>query len=241
MEQLAELLKRAPPPPEPEVSPRSAVSEYRQTHANLSLAEILHLLKSKVVAGRDIPETLDAPPWRLPLAAHPRAGLVNAVLSESTRAQSSTVPDSGDFEDFVLSNASLAVAGLVRSYLRCLLGADLCKVELGVLLWDPAARNDADDYEGTPYLWLDVAGHPIDNAFVQIPASGANNLEYFYKAKQVSSYVKENPFKTKLKLYLGQEDDLGDTVRHNFRIYRDYANDDNVEKFVVFEIGRAHV
>ena len=59
------------------------------------------------------------------------------------------------------------------------------------------------DYEGTPYLWLDVAGNPIDNTYVDIPKTDGN-LEYFYKAKQATSYVREDPFKTSLRLYLGQ-------------------------------------
>ena len=44
----------------------------------------------------------------------------------------------------------------------------------------------------------------------------------------------DDPFKTKLKLYLGQEDGLANTVVHNYRIFRDYGNNDHVEKFVVF-------
>ncbi|TRY69539.1 hypothetical protein TCAL_15158 [Tigriopus californicus] len=44
----------------------------------------------------------------------------------------------------------------------------------------------------------------------------------------------EDPFKTKLRLYLGQEDGLPETVKHNFKIFREYGNDVHIEKFVIF-------
>ena len=44
--------------------------------------------------------------------------MINEILSESWRVQASTLPKSGDFEEFILSNSSLAVAGLMKHYLR---------------------------------------------------------------------------------------------------------------------------
>ena len=79
----------------------------------LSMSEILFLLKSKATPGQAIPASLNAPPWRVPGAA-PCADAVNAVLDASMEAQSATVPGSGDFEEFVLSNASLSVAAILR-------------------------------------------------------------------------------------------------------------------------------
>ena len=38
-----------------------------------------------------------------------------------------------------------------------------------------------------------------------------------------------------------QEDTLSETVRHNFRIYREYGNGDNIEKFVVFAFESAEL
>ncbi len=60
-----------------------------------------------------------------------------------------------------------------------------------------------------------------------------------FQAKHASSYSKEDPFKSKLRLYLGQEGSLTETVRHNFRIYRAYANNSAAEKFVVLALGCA--
>ena len=58
---------------------------------------------------------------------------------------------------------------------------------------------------------------------------------------QANSFVKEDPFKTKIKMYLGEEDTLAETVKHNFRIFRDYGNNENIEKFVVFALSSAEL
>ena len=49
---------------------------------------------------------------------------------------------------------------------------------------EEGAFEDEYDYEGVPYLWLDVSGCAIDNAYVQIPKTEAN-IEFYYKAKEV--------------------------------------------------------
>ena len=81
-----------------------------------------------------------------------------------------------------MSNASLAVAGLIKTYLAGM-GVLEAEVVFGVMLWDAAAREGPDDYEGTPHIWLKVAGHDIDNAHIAFPESDPSALEYFYKGK----------------------------------------------------------
>ena len=114
-------------------------------------------------------------------------------------------------------------------------------VTLGVLLWDPSSRQSEFDYEGAPHVWLTVAGRPIDNAHVEIP--DRSFAELTYRAKRQELYLaKENPFKSKRRLYLGQEDLLiNETVKHNLRIFREYGNDTNVEKYVVFALHSAEL
>ncbi len=80
----------------------------------LDIQEVLALLTKKVKLGSPMPDRFVGPPWRLPADAHPRAADVNAVLDLSIQAQSGKIDGSGDFEEFIASNSSLAVAGLVR-------------------------------------------------------------------------------------------------------------------------------
>lgn len=133
-----------------------------QAKPEMSISQLLVMLKDQVVPGRGIPEQLDSPPWRIPSDAHPKSDLINAILDKSMECQSATVPKSDEFAEFIVSNASMAVCGLVRSYLHSVLGGegkdDLSKVTAGIFLWDPTARESATDYEGSPYLWLDVLG-----------------------------------------------------------------------------------
>ena len=97
----------------------SAIADYRKKH--LSINEILFLLKKRVQPGREVPSQFDFPPWRLPKDTTSSASsVINQILSESTKIQSSTVPKSGDFDDFILSNSSMAVAGLMKNYLFAL-------------------------------------------------------------------------------------------------------------------------
>ncbi|XP_059086514.1 uncharacterized protein LOC131883151 isoform X1 [Tigriopus californicus] len=213
--------------------PSSVVQDMRGKNQDLSLTEILFTLRNSVGGGREIPTQFDMPPWRVPKDLCPKAGIINEILSNSMKIQSSRIPKSGDFEEFILSNSSMAVCGLLKFYLAQILNEDVISIVFGVLLWDPNARQGVNDYEGTPYLWMEIAGQPIDNTYVEIPNS-ETNLEYFYKSKQIISYAKEDPFKTKLRLYLGQEDGLPETVKHNFKIFREYGNDVHIEKFVIF-------
>ena len=75
-----------------------------RTQDNLDFTEVLHLLSKKAVLGRGIPEKYDIPPWRLPdTQAHYVE--INRLLQHSMMAQSAHIPKSGDFQDFVLSNA----------------------------------------------------------------------------------------------------------------------------------------
>ena len=65
-------------------------------------------------------------------------------------------------------------------------------------------------------------------------------------AKSSNSYRREDPLKTRLKLYLGQEtsammaDGDGDKLHrdmvHNLKLFREYTTGSNVEKFLVFNL-----
>ena len=80
-----------------------------RTQENLSFNEVLHLLSKKAVLGRGIPEKYDIPPWRLP-DTQPHKEEINSLLQQSMMAQAAQIPKSGDFQDFVLSNARYSLA-----------------------------------------------------------------------------------------------------------------------------------
>lgn len=129
-------------------------------------SEVLVKLKDKVVLGREIPSQFSSPPWRVPVKSHAKADVINRILDRSMSVQSATIPGTDDFEDFIVSNSSMAVCGLLRTYLHAVLGkevADQTKVTLGVFKWDPSARESEVDYEGSPYLWLQVLGRQTKN------------------------------------------------------------------------------
>ena len=88
-----------------------------QSSLNLDIRQVLFLLQKKVSLGPGMPPSLDGPPWRLPTSSHPKAPLLNSVLEMSIEAQAGRIKDSGDFEEFIVSNSSLAIAGLVRQVL----------------------------------------------------------------------------------------------------------------------------
>ena len=56
-------------------------------------------------------------------------------------------------------------------FFREILREDVARIVFGLLSWPEECRNGPDDYEGTPHLYLEVAGAPIDNAYVELPAS----------------------------------------------------------------------
>ena len=91
-----------------EGSQQSGIEE-KCNNNSLDIGQVLFLLRKKVTLGPGLPKFLEEPPWRLP--RHP---LVNSVLEMSIEAQEGRIKDSGDFEEFILSNSSLAIAGLVR-------------------------------------------------------------------------------------------------------------------------------
>ena len=192
---------------------KSVVEQTSQQHKELTLSEVLHLLRNKVIRGHELPESLSGSPWRVP--GH---DAINGLLSESLTAQSSTVPNSEEFQHYILSNSALCVSGLIQYYLKEAFNVD-SEIVFGVLLWDEAARSSSDDYEGTPHLWIHIRGTDIDNASVAVPEE---NLEYFYKARSASKYAKdENPYTTDYKLYLGQDDEDEAkiaTTKHNLKV-----------------------
>ena len=78
--------------------------ELDRTQDNLTFSEVLHLLSKKAVLGRGIPEKYDIPPWRLPHTQQ-HSNQINNLVQHSMMAQAAQIPNSGDFADFVLSNA----------------------------------------------------------------------------------------------------------------------------------------
>ena len=249
-------------PPESLKKQDMPLKKLKEEKPNLTMMEILHLLSKHVKRGRDIPQSLTNPPWRVPAEAHPKSEDINYILNKSMEAQSSWVPEchgKGDFSDFILSNSSLAVHSLLKLYLevrvvfisstvrsfalyflviflKVALNVD-SEVMFGILLWDQEARESSDDYEGTPHVWLDVLGHDIDNANVDIPESG---VEYFYRAKSGNSYRREDPLKSNLKVYLGQDTQTDEhwhsRLIHNMKIFKDFTKAENSEKFLVFSM-----
>ena len=94
-----------------------------------------------------------------------------------------------------------------------------------MLLWDANARDGPDDYEGTPHVWLDLEGCPIDNTYVALPEESEMHLEYFYKAKKANYYSNVDPLTTKMNLYLGSGE-ATETTRHNLRVFKSYVTND---------------
>ena len=198
---------------------------------NLSFSEVLHLLSKRAVLGAGIPAKYSSPPWRLE-DSHPASQTVNSVLETSMMVQAGHVPQTdNDFQEFVLSNASLAVSGLLRHYLAAA-GLE-ANIVFGVLRWDEAAREGPGDYEGTPHVWLRIGETPIDNNYVAFPPE-ADNLEYFYECKKSNAYSEESPLETSLRLYLGleEDEDAQEVVRHNLRILSSYSQHDNILKYL---------
>ena len=215
----------------------------RKHHKDLSMNDILYLLKSKVLPGHQLPSHLNAPPWRIEKSSmldDNSTNEINKLLLKSWEAQSSTIPQCdghGDFSDFIVSNSSLAVSGLLKTYLNAL---DISEVSLvfGITLWDKSSQNDVEDYDGTPHVWLDIDSNDIDNSYVDVPASGPVTIDFVYNLRKFNKYVREDPWKTKHKLYLGQESQtskVSQTV-HNLKIFREYHTDANIEKYLVFSL-----
>lgn len=206
---------------------------------NLEFDEVLHLLSKRAVLGRGIPDKYDGPPWRLP-SDIPKYEEINRLLQHSMMAQSASIPDSEEFQQFVLSNSSLAVAALLRQYLSVIqVSSD---ITFGVLLWEQAARSGSDDFEGTPHVWLNIAGNPIDNNHVAFPAN-ADNTEYFYECKRLNAYSQEDPLNTSLRLYLGSDDDemSREIVRHNLRVLHTFSSPGHVTKYLAVCLKHAEL
>ena len=102
---------------------------------------------------------------------------------------------------------------------------------LGLLLWDAETRDgfaDEGGYEASPHVWLDVDGAPVDNAYVMIPQSPSAGTPgyqtpgglFFGRARNAGTYAKEDPFATRRRLYLGDQESGDGTVAHNLRVFR---------------------
>lgn len=116
----------------------------------------------EMVLGEGIPKEFSGPPWQLPLSAGSRAESVNKVLNHSMSLQRGTMP--GPMGFLVGDNKpSLAVCGLVQSYLNAVLGKGLAEltdpvdVVVGVYKWS-SDISDVDHTYGIPYVWLEVLG-----------------------------------------------------------------------------------
>lgn len=206
---------------------------------NLQFSEVLYLLSRKVNLGYGLPSKYDYPPWRL-LPSSGLADKVNPLLNMSTKIQSGTIPKSEEFSQFILSNSSLAVQGMLQYYLSYL---DIqSEIIFGVLKWAQDARSSPDDFEGTPHIWLDIAGSPIDNTNVAFPPT-ADNLEYFYECKNVNSFLPENPLETKLRLFLGQEEDEDSkkVFRHNIKVLQTYSYKSHILKYLAISLQNPEI
>ena len=222
----------------------------RKNHKDLCMDEILYLLRSKVQPGHQLPSNLKDPPWQIRHNNRDKTNnneeitKINLVLHKSWEAQSSTIPQCdghGDFSDFIVSNSSLAVSALLKSYFKTL-GIDTALI-FGVTLWGKDSQNDIEDYDGTPHVWLDINGNDIDNSYVDVPSSGQVTIDFVYNLRKRNKYVRENPWKTKHKLYLGQESDstqVSQTV-HNLKVFREYHTEENNEKYLVFSLHHAEL
>eukprot|EP00088_Acartia_fossae_P031341 TRINITY_DN3224_c0_g1_i5.p1 TRINITY_DN3224_c0_g1~~TRINITY_DN3224_c0_g1_i5.p1 ORF type:complete len:338 (-),score=65.48 TRINITY_DN3224_c0_g1_i5:191-1204(-) len=202
---------------------------------NLQFSEVLYLLSKKVNLGYGIPDKYDYPPWRLQTGSAPCVDKINPMLNYSIKVQSGVIPKSEEFSEFILSNSSLAVAGMLQYLLGHL---DVpSEITFGVLKWAQDARSSEDDFEGIPHIWLSIGDIPVDNTYVAFPPT-ADNLEYFYECKKVNSYLKENPLETKMRLFLGQEEDeeSKEVYRHNIKVLQTYSFKGHILKYLAISL-----
>ena len=206
---------------------------------NDRLAKSLALHKKKVVLSRGMPEKYISPPWRVPSGCHPRAGLVNDMLNHSRKIQGGVIPNHDDFKFFIVSNAQMAVSCLLRTYFRAVLGKDFAaqstQLIQGVFLWD-LKNPGANEFQGMPYVWLEIFGHAIDNAYVDYASEGIKMGEDFpFSLHKPEAYIKEDIRKTQLRLYYGQEEGTTHRFSHNHRVFLAYGDtDNNVEKLMSY-------
>ena len=130
--------------------------ENQETKPKLPLNKVLELLVPKVQRGRTIPDALTSPPWRIPSSVTENHAKINAILNKSMEIQSSKIPDSDDFENFIISNSCLAVSGLLKYYFQSLNLVEKTQVVFGVMLWDENARDGPDDFEGNLTLNIEI-------------------------------------------------------------------------------------
>ena len=111
----------------------------------------------------------------------------------------------------------------------------------GVLLWDEAAREGPEDYEGTPHVYLRVSQLPVDNNYVAFPPS-ADNLEYFYDCKKAEGYSDEDPLTTRLRLFLGVDEDeeSREVVRHTLRVLQTYSQHEHILKYLAISLHQGY-
>ena len=68
----------------PAADPSVSLSSIKSDRPQLSVPEVLFLLKAKATPGKAIPNELDAPPWRMPLGGQLSANTVETVNTGET-------------------------------------------------------------------------------------------------------------------------------------------------------------
>jgi hypothetical protein len=58
--------------------------------------------------------------------------------------------------------------------------------------------------DGTPHVWLEIGGRPVENTFVQMPSAGRIDPTLFFRMKSEELYAKEDLNTTTRKLYFGE-------------------------------------
>ena len=90
----------------------------------LNLKEALYLISTKHRLPKvSIPPTLATFPWRVPSTAKgispDKLNKINQILEQSLRIQMGVIP-STEFDKHILSNACMAVCGLLHVYLKAI-------------------------------------------------------------------------------------------------------------------------
>eukprot|EP00092_Neocalanus_flemingeri_P107148 GFUD01137525.1.p1 GENE.GFUD01137525.1~~GFUD01137525.1.p1 ORF type:complete len:314 (-),score=93.94 GFUD01137525.1:18-959(-) len=166
--------------------------------------------------SKGIPENLSSPPWRVPETLM-RSKDINTLLEYSMQVQSSTIQTQMKSADdlqllelnyFILSNASLTVAGLLSRYLKSIgiSSKPVCGIFKPVV--------DFAGLKGAPSVFLKVDNFVIDNTYLHQTerATQKKNVKDFYsiipKLRTGKAYLEESPSQTKLEM-VGKKE-LGD-------------------------------
>jgi len=143
---------------------------------------------------------MKTPPWILP-EDHENATIVNKILEESLKIQSSTIPDLKEFysqTQFIVSHQCQNVSILLSHYLHTL--GIQTQVMCGVVKLSQS---------GVPHVFLKFRDVIIDKSYShdEIDKNPQENLDYFLKVlpeiRKIENYMEEIPTKSKLQLIGG--------------------------------------